>query len=110
MTSNMGTIWGSKKDDRDPNMEMFTSGGTQSNVGILRAKKRASNMNEDQNNNDSSLQNMAKDQQSQGISSENKFKGVIILYKNGYQIGEDGEFKDAADANNAKFIEQLSNG
>ena len=35
---------------------------------------------------------------------------TIILWRNGFQLGEDGEFKDKDDPKNQKFIEELKEG
>ena len=34
----------------------------------------------------------------------------IILWKNGFQVGDDGEFRDIEDPKNTKFVEELTQG
>ena len=56
----------------------------------------------------------AKKQSAKGGSDNDRPDGVtdikIILWKNGFQVGDDGEFRDIEDPKNTKFVEELTQG
>lgn len=108
--SNIRSVWDKTDDDKDipKDHEMFTSQGGQSGTGVLRPVS-GPNKKAAQNDPDY-LQKMMKNQQDQGLKSENKFEDAIYLYKNGYKIGN-GPFKDATNnAENKKFLDELNEG
>jgi len=106
--ANIKTVWDNKKSDVPKDHEMFTSQGGQSGTGVLRPVK-GPNKKAAQDDPDY-LNKLMKDQQEQGMRSDNKFEDAIYVYKNGYKIGN-GPFKDATNNDeNKKFLNELNDG
>lgn len=104
--TNIRSVWDknreddkNKKDDKKK-YEMFSQGGGQSGTGVLRPVKQDVD----------DLKNLQRMQQSQNIRSDQKLDRALIIYKNGYKIGEDGEFKKIENQQHKQFMEQIKRG
>ena len=49
-------------------------------------------------------------QQSQNIKSDQKLDRALIIYKNGYKISEEGEFKTVEQNEHKQFMQQIKRG
>jgi len=83
---------------------MFTSQGGQSAQGVLRPIKNAD---------PEVIQELIKNAKQQAANKKKPQKDLgksIILYKNGFKIGEDGDFRDISDPKNKAFLEEIKQG
>jgi UBX domain-containing protein 1 len=104
--ANVQGVWDNKKGEKakDKKHEMFTSQGGQSAEGVLRPIRNADPELIEQ------LLKNAQQQQHGGKGAPKNLGKSIILYKNGFKLGEDGEFRDISDPKNKAFLEEIKQG
>ncbi|ETO19602.1 UBX domain containing protein [Reticulomyxa filosa] len=100
--ANIRSVWDSKKGEKSDGkkFEMFSQDGAQSGTGVLRPVK----------DNDDDLNSLMQKQQAQGVKASGNLDKAIIIYKNGFKIGEDGEFRSSENPQNREFIASIKKG
>jgi len=84
----------------DKKFEMFSQDGSQSGTGVLRPVKQDKD----------EMNALMQKQQSEGMKASGTLDQSIIIYKNGFQIGEDGEFRSSENPQNQQFIASIKKG
>lgn len=85
-----------KKDE-----EEFNQGGKTSSTAVIRPNGKG---------NDSISDLLAQSRGNQPGAPGQTMKACIILYANGFKIGEEGEFRDISDPNNALLVKEIKEG
>lgn len=104
---------GAKKPDKDKDNEEFSQGGKSSGTSVMRPNGGGGDRN-GMNPGSSPIDDILR--QAQQRSAEDptgagtRNIGTIIVYANGFMLGEDGEFKDAKDPKNKQALEDLGKG
>jgi len=99
--ANIRSVWDSKKGETqdDKKFEMFSQDGGQSGTGVFRPIKQGDEYD-----------SLMKKQQAEGAKASGDLDQSIIIYKNGFQIGENGEFRSSEDPQNQQFIASIKKG
>jgi len=100
--ANIRSVWDSKKGETsdDKKFETFSQGGAQSGTSVFRPVKQDG----------TDYDELMKKQQAQGMKASGDLDQSIIIFKNGFQIGEDGEFRSSEDPKNQEFITSIKKG
>eukprot|EP01083_Nonionella_stella_P043097 116321_1 len=93
------------RNSNDDGNELFTQAGSgSSSTAVLRPKHSEDSVND--------VVTAAKEQGRSGQFNSGDFKTVlkIILFQNGFKVGEDGEFRDKSNPQSQKFLNELKQG
>lgn len=95
---------GKSKNPKDDGNEMFSQGGAQSGTGVLRPIKKTDDATSD-------IVKAAREQGGRGDTSGAANVGIrVIIYKNGFKVGDEGEFRPKDQSKNKQFLDDIRNG